>query len=592
MPDNILVSVAWPYANGPFHVGHVAGAYLPADIFARYQRLRGNRVLMVSGSDCHGTPITLAAEKEGISPQEVIQRYHPSFLKTFQTLGITFDLFTQTYTANHYRVTTDMFLRLLEHGYLIRQTMVGSYSESLGRFLPDRFVEGTCPNCGFPRARGDQCDNCGQLRDPQDLIAPRSTLDGAPVTFHDTEHYFIDLAKLEPALRAWLDGVDRGYWRANTLLFTRNWLREGLRARAITRDLEWGVPVPVDDPAFKDKRIYVWFDAVIGYFSASIEWAERSGAPDAWKEWWVCRPDGSAPARSYYFIGKDNIPFHTIIWPAILLGYGDLALPYDVPANEFLNLEGDKMSTSRNWALWAPEIEDRYQPDALRYYLAANAPETRDSNWSWADFVQRVNSELVATWGNLANRVLSITHRNYGVVPQPGDLADADRQLLAATGQTFQAVTELLDGVKLKAALTETLALAQAANQYLSEQEPWKMVKTDRARAATVLFVALRVVDTLKTLFSPFLPFSSQRLHALLGYQGILAPQPRIEDAIALDGTPRTVLTGDYPVDTGAWAVSDLSPGQALQSPVPLFQKLDEALVAEELERLRAKVRA
>jgi methionyl-tRNA synthetase len=413
MPDNILVAVAWPYANGPFHVGHIAGAYLPADVFARYQRLRGNRVLMVSGSDCHGTPITIAAEREGIAPQDVIRRYHPTFLKTFQTLGISFDLFTQTYTDNHYRVTTDIFLRLLERGYLYKETMVGSYSETLGRFLPDRFVEGTCPNCGYPRARGDQCDGCGHLHDPQDLIAPRSVLDGAPVTFRETEHFFLDLAQLEPQLRAWLDSVDRSYWRPNTLLFTQNWLREGLRGRAITRDLEWGVPVPVDDPAFKDKRIYVWFDAVIGYYSASIEWAQRSGVPDAWKEWWVCRPDGSSPARSYYFIGKDNIPFHTIIWPAMLIGYGNLALPYDVPANEFLNLEGDKMSTSRNWALWAPEIEDRYQPDAIRYYLIANGPETRDSNWSWADFVQRVNSELVATWGNLANRVISLTHRNF-----------------------------------------------------------------------------------------------------------------------------------------------------------------------------------
>lgn len=592
MPDNILVSVAWPYANGPFHVGHVAGAYLPADIFARYQRLRGNRVLMVSGSDCHGTPITLAAEKEGITPQEVIQRYHPAFLKTFLALGITFDLFTQTYTDNHYRVTTDIFVRLLEQGYVYKQTMVGSYSESLGRFLPDRFVEGTCPNCGFPRARGDQCDNCGQLRDPQELIAPRSTLDGAPVTFRDTEHYFIDLAKLEPGLRAWLDSADRSYWRANTLLFTQNWLREGLRGRAITRDLEWGVPVPIDDPAFKDKRIYVWFDAVIGYYSAAIEWAARNGVPDAWRDWWVCQPDGSAPGRSYYFIGKDNIPFHTIIWPAMLLGYGDLALPYDVPANEFLNLEGDKMSTSRNWALWAPDIEERYQPDAIRFYLTANGPETRDSNWSWADFVQRVNSELVATWGNLANRVLSITQRNFGAVPQPGEFSDADRQLLDATERTFDQVTELLDGVKLKAALTEALALAQTANQYLSEQEPWKVVKVDRARAATVLFVALQVVDTLKLLLSPFLPFSSQRLHELLGYAGTLAPQPHTEDAVAPDGTPRKVLTGDYRASLGAWRRSELAPGQVLQPPAPLFQKLDEAVVVEELERLRQKVRS
>ncbi len=586
MPDHILVAVAWPYVNGPFHVGHVAGAYLPADIFARFQRLRGNQVLMVSGSDCHGTPITLAAEKEGIAPQEVIRRFHPTFLSSFSALGITFDLFTQTYTENHYAVTTDIFTQLLEKGYIYRETMVGSYSESLGRFLPDRFVEGTCPNCGFGRARGDQCDSCGKLLDPQQLINPRSTLDGAPVTFRDTEHFFIDLAKLEPLLRDWLDGADRSYWRPNTVQFTQNWLREGLRGRAITRDLEWGVPVPITDPAFKDKRIYVWFDAVIGYLSAAVEWAARTGQPERWREWWDLNADGSAPARAYYFIGKDNIPFHTIIWPAMLLGYGNRTLPYDVPANEFLNLEGEKISTSRNWAIWMPDVEERYPPDQLRYYLIANAPEGRDANWIWADFVQRNNSELVANWGNLANRVLNIAYKHFGVVPEPGERTAADLNLEAVTAQTFQNVTELLEAVKLKAALSEALSLSQAANQYLSETEPWKLVKTDRARAATVLYTALRTIDTLKLLLSPFLPYTSQQLHELLGYHGTIAPMPRIEDAIAPDGTPRQVLTGDYVVDA-SWAPSTLAVGQSLSAPVPLFKKLEESVVEEELERLK-----
>jgi methionyl-tRNA synthetase len=585
MPEHILVSAAWPYANGPFHVGHIAGCYLPADIFARYQRLKGNNVLVVSGSDCHGTPITLAAEQQGVPPQQVIQRYHTSFLKTFETLGITFDLFTQTYTDNHYRVTTEIFLRLLEGGYLYKQTMVGSYSESLGRFLPDREVEGTCPHCKYPRARGDQCENCGKLLDPQELISPRARLDGSPISFRDTEHYFLDLAKLEPGLREWLDSVDRSYWRPNTALFTQNWLREGLRGRAITRDLEWGVPVPVDDPAFKDKRIYVWFDAVIGYYSASIEWAERSGQPERWKEWWVCNPDGSSPARAYYFIGKDNIPFHTIIWPAMLLGYGDRVLPYDVPANEFLNLENDKISTSRNWAVWLPDLEERYQPDQIRYYLTANAPEGRDSNWSWADFVQRNNSELVANWGNLANRLLSIAHKNFGSVPEPGELAEGDRAIIAASEAAFASVGELLEAVKLRQALQETLALAQRANQYISEQEPWKLVKSDRARAAAVVYAGLRVVDNLKVLFSPFLPHSSQQLHGLLGYTGTLAPQPHTEEALAPDGTPRRVLTGDYAAGA-RWEPTSLPVGQTLQAPAPLFRKLDEAIAAEELARL------
>lgn len=586
MAEKILVSVAWPYANGPFHVGHVAGVYVPADIFARYQRLRGNDVLMVSGSDCHGTPITLAAEREHILPQDVIRQHHPSFLKTFEALGVTFDLFTQTYTDNHYQVTTDIFRRLLERGYVYRETMVGSFSESLGRFLPDRYVEGTCPNCGFKPARGDQCDNCGHLHEPWDLIEPRSALDGGSVTFRDTEHFFLDLAKLEPDLRTWLDGVDRSYWRQNTLLFTQNWLRQGLHGRAITRDLDWGIPVPVDDPIFKDKRLYVWFDAVIGYYSASIEWAARIGQPERWREWWVCNPDGSAPARSYYFLAKDNIPFHTIIWPAMLLGYGDRVLPYDVPSNEFLNLEGEKMSTSRNWALWMPDIEQRYQPDQLRYYLTANAPEGRDSNWSWSEFVRRNNDELVATWGNLANRVLTIAHRNFGVVPEPGELQETDRLLLAAADEAFNTVGGLLDAVKLKAALQETLGLAQRANQYISEHEPWKLVKTDKERAATVIYTGLQAVNALKMLLSPFLPFSCQQLHTMLGYDSLIAPQPVIEDAVDPEGAPRQVLTGNYQVDV-RWEPGRIAVGQQLRQPAPLYQKLDDAIIEQELQRLR-----
>ncbi|HSH80053.1 MAG TPA: methionine--tRNA ligase [Herpetosiphonaceae bacterium] len=588
MAEKILVAVAWPYANGPFHVGHVAGAYLPADIFARYHRLKGNEVLMVSGSDCHGTPITLEAERLGITPEEVIQRNHPAFLRTFEALGITFDLFTQTFTENHYAVTTDIFLRLLEKGYLYKETMTGSFSETLGRFLPDRYVEGTCPNCGFARARGDQCDNCGRLLEPWDLIEPRSKLDGAPITFRPTEHYFLDLPKLEPALRAWLDGVDHGYWRQNTLLFTQNWLREGLRGRAITRDLLWGIPVPVDDPSFKEKRLYVWIDAVVGYYSASIEWAQRTEQPDRWRDWWVCNADGTSPSRHYYFLGKDNIPFHTIIWPAQLIGYGDRVLPYDVPANEFMNLEGEKMSTSRNWALWLPDLETRYAPDQIRYYLAANAPENRDSYWSWADFVRRNNNELVATWGNLANRVLTIAHRNFGQVPEPGELEEVDRQLLAASDEAFDKVGDLLEAARLKAALQEAFALAQRANQYIADQEPWKLVKTDRTRAAAVIYTGLRVVDSLKTLLCPFLPHSSQHLHEMLGYDGVIAPQPCTEETTGPDGRPRQVLTGDYG-GTGRWEPSRLPIGQVLQQPAPLFGKLDEAVAEEEVARLRAQ---
>jgi len=568
MIDHILVGVAWPYANGPLHVGHLAGAYLPADIFTRYQRLKGRKVLMVSGSDCHGTPITLQAGREGLTPQQLIRKNHEAFLKTFLTLGISFDLFTQTFTDNHYATTREFFLTLLKNGYLYKDRTTGSYSESLSRFLPDRFIEGTCPHCGFTRARGDQCDNCGRLLEPTELIEPHSTIDGGTITFRDTEHFVLDLAKLEPSLRQWLDGTDHSYWRANTLLATQNWLREGLHGRAITRDLEWGVPVPVDDPAFREKRIYVWFDAVIGYYSATKEWAQLQGQPERWREWWDIQK-----TRSYYFIGKDNIPFHTIIWPAILLGSGIQSLPYDVPANEFLNYEGEKMSTSRNWALWAHDIEDRYDPDAIRYYLAANAPEGRDTSWYAADFVRRNNDELVATWGNLANRVLTIAHRHFGRVPQPAAFQAADTELLGAAREAFDTVGASIDRVELKAALQQVMGLATRANQYVTAQEPWRLVKENPERAATVLYVSLQVVDHLSALFSPFLPFSCARLRAYLGYSIGKESESRLVQTTDPDGEARNILvnSGDH---KSRWEPRDLSPGQVLSEPQPLFAKL------------------
>jgi len=567
MADKILVAVAWPYANGPLHVGHVAGVYLPADIFARYQRLRGADVLMISGSDCHGTPITLQAAREGIAPQDVIRRSHESFLRTFRALGISFDLFTQTYTDNHYAVTRGFFLTLLRNGFLYKERGPACYSESSGRFLPDRFVEGTCPNCGYAQARGDQCDHCGGVHDPSDLREPHSAMDGGPVTFRETEHFILDLAKLEPALRAWLDSRDRSYWRSNTLQFTSNWLREGLRGRAITRDIEWGVPVPVEDESFKDKRIYVWFDAVIGYYSATLEWAERQGRAESWREWWE-----DASVRSYYFIGKDNIPFHSIIWPAMLLGHGGLALPYDIPANEFYNLEGEKMSTSRGWALWAQDIQDRFEPDALRYYLAASAPEGRDASWYWSEFVRRNNDELVATWGNLAHRVLRVAHRHFGKVPEPGLLEEADRALLGAGAKSFESVGALLDSVQLKAALQEALSLAKRTNQYVSEQAPWTLLKTDAARARAVIYTALQLVDYLKVLLCPFLPFTCQQLHEMLGYAGTIAPQPKVEEALDPEGRVRHVLTGRYA--TGAvWKPAPIPVGQNIYPPSTLFRR-------------------
>jgi methionyl-tRNA synthetase len=580
--ENVLVCVAWPYANGPFHAGHISGVYLPADIFARYQRSRGHNVAMVSGSDCHGTPITLRADREGRSPREVVNEFHASFLKTFNRLGVEFDLFTTTLTENHYAVTQDMFLHLLERGYIYREFMVGAFSPSLKRFLPDRYIEGQCYNCGFARARGDQCDNCGILVDPQKLINPYSVQDHQPIEFRETEHFFLDLAKLEPALRDWLQSINRDYWRNNTMAFTLNWLKEGLRGRAITRDLDWGVPIPVNDPAFRDKRIYVWFDAVIGYLSATKEHTQRLGRPQDWEIWWgIGGESGQKPARIYNFIGKDNIPFHTIIWPAMLLGYGELNLPYDVPASEFMNLENEQMSTSRNWAIWLPDIEDKYQPDAIRYYMTAIAPETKDSSWSWKDFVGRVNNELIGTYGNFVNRVLNPIQKNFeGRVPEPGELDESDRKLLADAQETFRKVTELLDGVHLRDALKEVLALATLGNGYLEEKSPWKVIKEDRQRAATTYYVAAQLANALKTLSYPFLPFSAEKLHYLLGFDPG-SPETATYSGTAAEGVIKTPAFA-------RWEIVPVPVGQKLPVPEALFVKLEPTVADEELERLVA----
>jgi methionyl-tRNA synthetase len=550
--------VAWPYASGPRHIGHAAGAYLPPDIFARYHRMAGNEVLMVSGSDEHGTPITIEADRRGISPQEVIALYHPIIKDSFERLGLSFDLYTETHTENHAAVTQDMFLRLLEKGYLFRDTSVQPYDPEYGRFLPDRYVEGTCPNCGYPDARGDQCDNCGHTLDPIDLINPRSKLSGAPPEFRETEHFFLDLPKLTPALLEYLQ-TGKEHWRPNVLNFSLNLLRQGLPARAITRDIEWGVPVPL--PGYEHKRIYVWFDAVIGYLSASKEWAQRSGEPDAWERWWKLNPDGSAPAKAYYFVGKDNIPFHAIIWPAMLIGYGGLTLPYDVPANEYLTMEDRKISTSRQFAIWLGDILDRYDADAVRYFMTINAPEARDTNFTWSEFYRRTNDELVATYGNLVHRVLTFTTRNYeGSVPRPGELGERDERMLAEAREAFETVGGLIAQVRLKDALREVMRLAQAANVYLDEAEPWKRIKQDRGVAGTSLWVVLQVIASLRTLTQPFMPFSAQRLHEYLGGEGEAAKLP--------------------------WAYQELRAGRRLGQPRPLFRKLDEEGLEREMQAL------
>jgi methionyl-tRNA synthetase len=554
MGEKILVCVAWPYANGSLHIGQIAGAYLPADIFARYHRAKGNEVVMVSGSDSHGTPTTIKAEQEGKTPQEIAAHYQQEFLDCWQKFGITFDLFTTTDTQNHTEVAQDMFLRLLEKGYLEKRTISQAYCPNCQRFLPDRYVEGTCPHCKSPNARGDQCEACGKLLDTPDLIDARCRVCGTPPVYRDSEQFYFKLPAFRDSLLEWVR--QQTHWRTNVLNFTTRYLEEGLIDRAFTRDISWGVPVPVE--GFEEKRIYVWFEAVIGYLSATKEWASLQGDPEKWSSFWQ-----NDSTRSYYFIGKDNIAFHTIIWPAMLMGYGDLNLPYDVPANEFLTIEGRKVSTSRNWAVWLPDYLSRYDPDPLRYLLSVNMPETNDTDFSWREFVRRNNDELVATWGNLVNRVLTFTYRNFdGCVPTPGEIDEVSQTLISRAGETLSRTGELLYGCHFKEAIRVVMDLAHETNRYLDEKAPWKTIKEDRQATADSLYTAIAVISTLRTMLYPFLPFSSQKLHEMLGFDG------KVEDY--------------------GWKWQQLPPGQKLQSPQPLFTKLDEKVVDEEYSRLRA----
>ncbi len=562
-PRHVLVAVAWPYANGSLHLGHLAGAYLPADIFARYHRIAGNRVLMVSGSDAHGTPITVRADQEGVSPAEIVQRYHPEFLRYWASLGITFDLFTTTMTDNHRDVTHEIFRGLRDHGLIEARTTEQFFDPEAGRFLPDRYVEGTCPSCGASDARGDQCDTCGKTLDPIDLGDPRSKLTGAVPEMRPTEHHFILLSKLEARVRAYLE--TRQGWRSHVINWALGFVREGLHDRAITRDIAWGVPLPddagIDAPG--DKRIYVWFEAVIGYLSASKEWAHRVGEPDAWRAWWE-EPAG----ESYYFVGKDNIPFHAVYWPAQLMGTPALNLPTNVPANQYVTFKGAKASKSLGVGRSLLDYLDVYQPDTLRYAVAANLPEANDVDLTEDELVRRVNDELIATWGNLVNRVLSMTHKRFeGRVPQPGPLAESDEQLLADVDAQLAATGAQLERVELRAALKEALAGAQATNVYLNAMQPWKTATTDRERTATTLWTALQAISGLKVAFAPFTPFSCDRLNAWLG-------------GPAADPDPRDARIGEGHIDPGTlvghgWVRREVPAGTELGPPEPLFAKIE-----------------
>ncbi|HEY6478459.1 MAG TPA: methionine--tRNA ligase [Streptosporangiaceae bacterium] len=596
MPSSrpILCAPAWPYANGPRHIGHVSGFALPCDMFARYQRMAGNRVLMVSGTDEHGTPIQVQADAEGVTTRELVDRYNRVIAEDLVGLDMSYDLFTRTTTANHYAVVQDVFTALYDNGYIFPRKTVGAISPSTGRTLPDRYLEGTCPICGYDSARGDQCDNCGNQLDPADLINPRSRINGETPVFAETEQFFLDLPAFADALGTYLQGK-AGQWRPNVLKFSLNLLAD-LQPRAITRDLDWGVPIPLDGWRDRpDKRIYVWFDAVIGYLSASIEWAARSGNPDAWREWWQ-----SPDAESYYFMGKDNIVFHSEIWPAMLLGYsgqgardgkpgslGALDLPSEVVSSEYLTMEGRKFSSSRSVVIYVRDLLARYDVDALRYYVAVAGPENQDTDFTWSEFIRRNNDELVANWGNLVNRSVSFAARNLGSIPAAGQLTDADAAILSRSRDSFAAVGESLSRSRFKAAITEAMRTVGEANKYLSDQAPWKLRESDPERMATIMHVALQLVDDGKTLLTPFLPESSQKVAAMLGAGGTWSGMPRLEQVSQEGGPDYPVITGDYAA-AARWASAPITPGTPLAAPEPLFAKIDPKVAEEELARLAA----
>ncbi|MBO3725422.1 methionine--tRNA ligase [Actinomyces bowdenii] len=602
---HILSAVAWPYANGPRHIGHVAGFGVPSDVFSRYMRMAGHDVLMVSGTDEHGTPILVAADEEGISARELADRNNRLIVEDLVALGLSYDLFTRTTAGNHYAVVQEMFRTVRDNGYMVQRVTRSAISPSTGRTLPDRYIEGTCPICGAAGARGDQCDTCGNQLDPTDLIDPRSRINGEAPEFVESTHWFLDLPALAAALGAWLDQRESsGTWRPNVIKFSQN-LLEDIRPRAMTRDIDWGIPVPgwEDRPT---KRLYVWFDAVIGYLSASIEWARRSGDPEAWRAWW-----NDPEALSYYFMGKDNIVFHSQIWPAELLGHngqgerggapgelGVLNLPTEVVSSEFLTMEGRKFSSSHGIVIYVRDFLQRYQADALRYFICAAGPETADADFTWAEFVRRTNGELVAGWGNLVNRTASMIHKRFGAIPAPGELQEEDRALLEAIEAGFTTVGGLIARHRQKAALGEAMRLVGEANKYVADTQPFKLKGEEGSEAwlrlSTVLHTLAQAVADLNLLLSPFLPHSANAVDRILGGEGRIAPMPRIEEAeeLAPQALPEAFEgRGGYPIITGdytgapAWRRHPVPVGAPVAKPAPVFTKLEESIVEEELAR-------
>lgn len=545
-----LVTAALPYANGPVHIGHLAGVYVPADIYTRYLRLKGEDVVFVGGSDEHGVPITIKAKKEGVTPQDIVDRYHKIIKDSFEALGISFDIYSRTTSKIHEQTASDFFRKLYDKGEFVEKTTKQLYDEEAHQFLADRYVTGTCPHCGFDHAYGDQCEACGTSLNATDLINPKSAITGNVPVLRETKHWYMPLDKWEPALRKWIL-EDHKEWKPNVYGQCKSWLDEHLQPRAVTRDLDWGIPVPVKGA--EGKVLYVWFDAPIGYISNTKELL-----PDTWEKYWK-----SKDTRIIHFIGKDNIVFHCLIFPAMLMAEGSYQLPENVPANEFLNLEGDKISTSRNWAIWLNEYLEEFpgKQDVLRYVLTANAPETKDNDFTWRDFQARNNNELVAILGNFVNRALVLTHKFFGgKVPEAGELTEADKAVIAEFKDVKEKLGSDIEHFHFREALKEAMNLARIGNKYLADTEPWKLAKTDMARVATIMNLALQITANLAIAFEPFLPFSAQKLRAMLNM-----PEANWDKLGTIDILPA---------------------GAEVQKPQLLFEKIDDSVVEAQIARL------
>lgn len=574
------VTSALPYANGPVHIGHLAGVYVPADIYVRYLRLKGEEVLFIGGSDEHGVPITIKAKKEGVTPQDIVDRYHTIIKKSFEDFGISFDVYSRTTSTTHKELASDIFKTIYEKGGFIEQSSEQYYDEKAQQFLADRYITGKCPHCGNENAYGDQCESCGTSLNPTDLINPKSAISGSTPIMKETKHWYLPLDQHETWLRKWIL-EDHKEWKPNVYGQCKSWLDMGLQPRAVSRDLDWGIPVPVEGA--EGKVLYVWFDAPIGYISNTKELL-----PDSWEKWWK-----EEDTRLLHFIGKDNIVFHCIVFPAMLKAEGSYILPENVPANEFLNLEGDKISTSRNWAVWLHEYLEEFpgKQDVLRYVLTANAPETKDNDFTWKDFQARNNSELVAIYGNFINRALVLTHKYFeGKVPALGELTGYDKQTLDEFVHVKADVEKLLDNFRFRDAQKEAMNLARIGNKYLADTEPWKVAKTDMDRVATIMHLSLQIAANLAIAFEPFLPFSSAKLRCMLnlnafdwkelGRTDLLkaggqlgTPEllfEKIEDT-TIEAQVQKLLDTKKANETAAWKANPVKPNVSFED----FQKMD-----------------